>query len=122
MDLVSPMLELALGSRPAIQPLGAPGVSTHQLLLAVLGAAQKTGERRVVYRELVDSLRHTGDYDGSWEELTPLHGDWRAALPVAIATSLSLIYPPLEKLLSSGAVRNYALSPHGWQQLLDYCR
>jgi glutathione synthase/RimK-type ligase-like ATP-grasp enzyme len=121
-DLVSPMLELALGSRPAIQPLGAPGVSTHQLLLAVLGAAQKTGERRVVYRELVDSLRHTGDYDGSWEELTPLHGDWRAALPVAIATSLSLIYPPLEKLLSSGAVRNYALSPHGWQQLLDYCR
>jgi hypothetical protein len=44
-DLVMPMLELAAGGRPPAQPPGRAGVATHQLLIAVLGAAQQAGGR-----------------------------------------------------------------------------
>jgi biotin carboxylase len=116
-DLVGPMLELAAGAHPMLQLPGRPDVSTHQLLLSVLGAAQHTGRRRSVLRELVDSVHHAGDYTNSIEELTPVEGDWRAAVPVVAAVAAVLVSPPLEHAFSSGAVRNYALTPAGWKQL-----
>ena len=48
-----------------------------------------------------------------------LQGDWRAAIPVALATAATLVSPKLHRVFSNGAVRNYALTPGGWQQLLD---
>jgi hypothetical protein len=57
------------GSAPP-RPPATPGVRTHQLLLAVLGAAQ-AGRRRDVLRELGQALTRTGAYRGSTEELTP---------------------------------------------------
>jgi hypothetical protein len=45
-DLVRPMMELAIGSSPTKQPESRPEVATHQLLLAVLGAAQQGRGRR----------------------------------------------------------------------------
>ncbi len=74
-DLVAPMLDLAYETDPRPQPTGRPGTRTHQLLLAVLGAAQHRGTRRSVLAELVAASRHQGDYANSVEELTPLHGD-----------------------------------------------
>jgi biotin carboxylase len=118
-DLVGPMLDLALGRRPGVQPPGRADAATHQLLLSVLGAAQRTGRRSAVLRELSAARRHQSDYADSVEELTPLHGDWRAAIPVALATVATLVTPKLHRVFSNGAVRNYALTPHGWQRLLD---
>ena len=42
-DLVGSMMGVAIDNHPAAQPAGRPGVATHQLLLAVLGAPN-TGE------------------------------------------------------------------------------
>jgi hypothetical protein len=116
-DLVAPMLELALGSQPSPQPAGRAGVSTHQLLLAVLGAAERGRGRRGVLRELIDAWRHRGAYRDSAEELTPLRGDPLTALPVAAAALATLARPETWSWFSSGSVSAYALSPAGWEEI-----
>ena len=63
-DLVTPMLDLAAGTAPPPQPGGRPDIRTHQLLIAVLGAAQRTGRRRDVAAELLAAARRAGDYAG----------------------------------------------------------
>jgi len=118
-DLVTPMLELAWGATPAGQRPGRPDVRTHQLLLAVLGAAQQSGRRGPVIAELLAAARHTGDYRGSAEELTPVRGDPRAAVPVAIAAAATVIQPSAWRWFAGGSVRNYSLTPAGWRQLRD---
>jgi biotin carboxylase len=118
-DLVTPMLELAAGRSPRRQPPGRAGVTTHQLALAVLGAAQRTGSRRRVLAELVAAACRLGDYRGSAEELTPIRGDLRAAAPVAMAAAATLIRPAAWRWFVSGSVRNYSLTAAGWHQLRD---
>jgi len=78
-DLVGPLVELALGGAPPAQSPGVPGVRTHQALLALLGAARRPRPRRAVLDEVVAVLRRDGDFRGSAEELTPLRGDVRAS-------------------------------------------
>ena len=117
-DLTGAMLEVAVGGIPPAQPPGRPGVKTHQLLLAVLGAAAEGRGRRGVAAEILGALAHAGLYRGSAEELTPVRRDPEAALPVLAATLAMLIRPALWHRLSSGAVADYALTPAGWQSLL----
>jgi hypothetical protein len=116
-DLVTPLLELACGVAPPAQPPGRAGVSTHQLLLAVLGAAQRTGRRWPVITELTAAARHGSDYRGSTEELTPVRRDPRAAVPVAMAVAATVIRPAYWRWFTSGSVTSYSLSPAGWRQL-----
>jgi len=118
-DLVGPLLELARGGCPAVQPPGAPGVRTHQTLLALLGAGQHRGTRRAVVGELVAVVRHSGDYRNGTEELTPLRGDLRAALPSVVAVAAMAVYPPAWRFFASNATANYALSPDGWATLVS---
>jgi len=118
-DLVTPLLELACGWAPRPQPPGQAGVRTHQLLLAVLGAAQHTGRRRAVLAEVLAAARHTGDYRGSAEELTPLRGDLRSATPLALALTALMIQPSAWHRFVGGSVRHYSLTPEGWRALLD---
>lgn len=118
-DLVGSMLELATGGHPAPLVEGKPDVATHQLLLAVLGAAQHGRGRRGVLTELLHAARKTHDYRGSTEELTPLAGDLRTVIPVAMATALTLLRPASWSWFASGSVSNYALSAQGWQQVLE---
>ena len=117
-DLVGPLVELALGGAPPAQSPGVPGVRTHQALLALLGAARRPRPRRAVLDEVVAVLRRDGDYRGSAEELTPLRGDVRAVLPSVVAVTAMLVHPPAWRLFASNATANYALSPDGWQELL----
>jgi hypothetical protein len=117
-DLVTPMIGLAAGGVPAVQPPGRAGVATHQLLIAVLGAAQQTGRRGPVLAELLAAARHRGAYRDSAEELTPLRGDLRAAAPLALAAAATLARPASWPWFVGGSVRNYALAPEGWRQLL----
>jgi hypothetical protein len=117
-DLVGPLVELALGGAPPAQPPGVPGVRTHQALLALLGAARRPRPRRAVLDEVVAVLRRDGDFRGSAEELTPLRGDVRAVLPSVVAVTAMLVHPPAWRLFASNATANYALSPDGWQELL----
>jgi hypothetical protein len=110
-DLVAALLEVATGKRPDAQPPGRPGVSTHQLLLAVLGAAQHRHTRRAVLAELASASCHRGSYHDSVEELTPISHDRRTALPVMVASVAAVARPATWRWFSSGAVANYALTP-----------
>jgi biotin carboxylase len=116
-DLVDILLRLSLNEPTKPHEPGRADVRTHQLLLAVLAAAQR-GRRAVLY-ELFDAARHAGPYRGSKEELTPLAGgDWRAAVPVTVAASAMLIRPAIWRWFASGAVASYALTPQGWRAIL----
>ena len=122
-DLVRALVEVARSgpSQPAASwdlwgLWGQPGARTHQLLLAVLGAAQHGG-RRGVARELRDGLLHRGDYRGSREELTPRGGDLLAGLPVALTALATLVRPGAWRYFTSGGVAAYSLSPAAWEEL-----
>jgi biotin carboxylase len=115
-DMVGALLAVATGA--SITPaVGRTGERTHQLLMAVLGAAQVTGRRRSVVAEIARAVTRRGVYRHSREELLPLGGDWRAIAPMAAATLATLARPRLYRAFTEGAVSHYALSPGGWEQL-----
>jgi hypothetical protein len=116
-DLVGAMMDLATGGHPDRQPEGRAGVATHQLLLAILGAAADGKGRRGVVTELVHALGRSDGFRSSREELTPVRHDLRSLLPVLIAAFATMTVPTSWKWFSSGSVANYALSDEGWQRL-----
>jgi len=117
-DLLGPLLALAQGAPPPAPVVGGQvGIRTHQLLLAVLGAAQAGDGRRGVARELLHAATRRGPYTGSTEELTPLTGDPRSALPVLAASVACLLRAPWHRTFTTSAVSNYALTPPGWREL-----
>jgi biotin carboxylase len=118
-DLVGALLDIAGGSSPELQSAGRPGVATHQLLLAVLGAGAQGRGRRGLAAEIRAALAQAGAYRDSAEELTPVRGDPRAALPVLAAAAVMLIRPALWHRIASGSVTDYALTPAGWDSLLS---
>ena len=115
-DLVRALVEVARSGTSRPQPPGQPGVRTHQLLLAILGAAQHGG-RRGVARELRDGLLHRGDYRGSREELTPGGGDVLAGVPVALTALAVLVRPAAWRSFASGSTGAYSLTPAAWEEL-----
>jgi hypothetical protein len=116
-DLVGAMIDAALERGPSVQPNGRPNVKTHQLLLAILGAAQQHRGRRGIIDELLGAARRSGEYADSSEELTPVAHDWRAALPCIAAAAATLMKPTAWEWFSSGSVANYAISPEGWRTI-----
>ena len=117
-DLVGAVLDVATDSVSSVQATAPAGEATHQLLLAVLGAAEHRGTRRAVLAEINAARRHRDSYEDSVEELTPLHRDLRTAVPVVAATLATLLRPSLWSAFSSGAVANYALTPAGWVEIV----
>jgi biotin carboxylase len=115
-DLVRALVEVACTGTAEPQPPGRPGARTHQLLLAVLGAAQHGG-RRAIARELGNALTRRGDYRASREELTPLAGDWLAPLPVALIAAATLARPAAGQYFTGGSTGAYSLTPAAWQAL-----
>lgn len=117
LNLVSVLLDVATGQPHPTRRTSRPGVRTHQLLLALLAAAEHGGRAGIV-RELHAALTHRGNYNASGEELTPLAGDPTAAIwMTAIAAGL-IVAPGIHSGLTGGSVANYALTPAGWRQLL----
>ena len=116
-DLVDAMLRVSLGHAPSQAPPPRTGVRTHQLLLALLGAAQGGG-RRAVARELAAAARRRGPYTDSAEELTPAHGDPLACVPVSAIAVATLAHPPAWRWFADGAVSAYALTPEAWRRLV----
>jgi biotin carboxylase len=121
-DLPGALVEVARCGTASPQPPGRPGVRTHQLVLAVLGAAQHGGTRRAVAAELARALTGRGEYRGSTEELTPSRGDPVTLGPPALAVAATLCWPPAGRRLTSGGVGAYALTPAAWQLITDQAR
>jgi biotin carboxylase len=118
-DLVGAMLDLASRRPAAPQPLGRTGVDTHQLLLAILGAADRRGKRRDVAAELGAALSRRGSYRNSAEELTPTRRDPRAVSLIALAAAVNLTRPAAWRWFASDSVTAYALTPEGWSRILN---
>ncbi len=119
-DLVGAMLDVAVGKRPTPQPPGTPGRRTHQTALAVLGAAQSGKGRKGVTKELVAAALRRNDYQNSVEEMTPWHGDRRAAIPLVAAAAMTIAHPGWWKWFVSGSVSAYALTPNAWAEIETY--
>ncbi len=117
-DLVGALLDATLGHPPRPRRARAPDAATHQLLLAVLGAAQQGRGRRGVVDELRAARRQSGAYAGSREELTPLRRDPLAAVPVGLAVAATLVRPPSWRWFTSGSVTNYALTAEAWDRIV----
>jgi predicted ATP-grasp superfamily ATP-dependent carboligase len=117
-DLAGALVDVACGGTPEPQPPGRPGVATHQLLLALLGAGADGRGRRGLVAELVAALACRGLYRGSAEELTPVRGDPVAAVPVLLTVLAMLVRPALWRWFAGGSVAGYALTPAGWEALL----
>jgi len=117
-DMVGALLAVATGTAVAPTPPPEVGVRTHQLLMALLGAAQRTRPRRSVLGEVLRASLHRGVYAHSKEELLPWRGDWRTVvLPMAVVVA-TLVNPQLWRFFTDGAVSHYALTPEGWRQLV----
>jgi hypothetical protein len=118
-DLVGCVLDIALGRTVERAGRGRDGVSTHQLLLALLGAAQRGGGRRAVARELAGALFRRGAYAGSAEELTPVRHDPQSAIPLGAMAAAVLARPDAHKALAGGAISSYALTPEAWRAICE---
>ena len=117
-DLVDAMLRVAFNKPVEHAPDSQIGIRTHQLLIAVLGAAQQGRHRRGILEELTNALAQRGPYRHSAEELTPLRGDWRAAIPVVAASLATLTWPDFHRLFGGAAVSGYALTTQAWGTIL----
>jgi hypothetical protein len=115
-DLVRALVEVATAGTSRAQPDGRPGARTHQLLLAVLGAAQQGG-RRDVARELARAALHRCEYRDSREELTPGRGDPLALLPVTVIALATLVRPDAWRHFVGGSAGAYSLTPAAWSEL-----
>jgi hypothetical protein len=117
-DLVQVVLRIACDGTAAQLEPGRPGVRSHQLLIAALGAAQRTGKRRLILRELLAAVTHRGIYTNSVEELTPISGDPLSAIPLIAAAAATLATPAAWRWFSSSAVEAYALTPMAWRTIV----
>ncbi len=118
-DLVGATLALATGEHlPKSRPPRS-GVRSHQLLLAILCAARSPHGRRAVVREIVQAALHKNVYARSVEELTPICRDALAAVPVAAAATATLLWPRTYTWFARGSVGSYALTPTGWDEILQ---
>jgi biotin carboxylase len=115
-DLTGALLEVARHGSAHPQPASVPGARTHQLLLAVLGAAQQ-GRRRDVAGELAYAVLHRGEYRDSREELTPGRGDLLAPLPVTVIALATLVRPDAWRHFVGGSAGAYSLTPAAWRQI-----
>jgi len=115
-DLTGALVEVARHGSAHPQPVAMPGARTHQLLLAVLGAAQQGG-RRDVARELARAVLHRGEYRDSREELTPGRGDPLAPLPVTVIALATLVRPDAWRHFVGGSAGAYSLTPAAWRQI-----
>jgi membrane protein DedA with SNARE-associated domain/glutathione synthase/RimK-type ligase-like ATP-grasp enzyme len=116
-DLTAALIATALG-RPVEAPAaGRPGIITHQLLVALLGVAQRTHSRRAVIAEAAAAARRRGPYRDSREELTPAQGDPTAPIPILAAGAALLASPSTWRFFAANAVESYSLTPAAWRAI-----
>jgi predicted ATP-grasp superfamily ATP-dependent carboligase len=116
-DMAGSLLAVAMGTPAVAAPPSPAGVHTHQFLMALLGAAQRTGRRRCVLAEIGRRLGRRGVYAHSTEELLPWSGDRRTVILPMAAALATLIRPSMWRVFTDGAVSRYALTASGWHQL-----
>ena len=110
-DLVDALLNVALGRTPVPQPVGRVGVATHQLLLAVLGAAQARRARLGVLRELYEAAAHPAAMRAASKSSRRCAVTDTLLIPVTTAALATLAWPRSWRFFSSGAGRELRAQP-----------
>jgi hypothetical protein len=112
-DLVRLMLALASGAHPQAAAAGRSGVRSRQLLLTVLGVANR---ERAAPSSLRSRKRSAGtaSMPARSRFLTQLKGDPLAAPPVTIAMVSTLAMPSLRRPFYASATGSYALTLQAW--------
>ena len=116
-DLVGALLDVSLGRAPAAASPSRIGVRTHQLLVALLGAAQDGRGRRGVAGELLRAALGRDAYAGSHEELLPLRSDPLAAIPLLAVSATLLARPASVAEFTRATIGRYALTPAAWASI-----
>jgi hypothetical protein len=120
-DLPGALLQVSLGENPPAQAQGREGVRTRLGLMGLLDAARQRHRRRDILREIGLLVSDSGRYQGTTEELVPLHTDPWCALPLAVVIAKLLSAPGAAARFAQAAVAAYSLSPaairrmHAWQ-------
>ncbi|MGM4889247.1 ATP-grasp domain-containing protein [Tardiphaga sp. 20_F10_N6_6] len=99
-DLVDLLLRISLDETPDVAPATREDVVTHQAMQALLGRAQRGGDRRDLLCICRDIWCRRGDYAGSTEELTPVRIDWLSVVPLMMTALLLLVSPGLSHVLA----------------------
>ncbi len=111
-------VRLSLGERFEGPPVtGRAGVRTHSLLAICIGAADSTGSRWALLRELGSALAGRGTYRNSEEILLPLRRDPPSAIALAYVVARLLARPASAAKIARGAVDAYSLKPETLQSL-----
>jgi len=110
LNLPELLVRVSLGESPPPAPASPPGVRSHMGVQGLLRAAQEGG-RAGVLRAALDLARRRGVYVSSQEELTPIAGDLRAALPLALVGGAMLVNPDWRRRFAAAAIDAYALTP-----------
>ena len=120
-DLVEELLQISLGreveeGRPVRK--GMEGVETHQLLLAMLKAAEDG--RAMLLVEMFKAVMGFDQYAGSVEELTPLDRDmlWTLTSLIVMFWVLLIGGSWVPRKLRGDSVANYSLTYQGWTEIL----
>ncbi len=121
-DLVQELLDVSSGKEveDGRQPRhGIEGVETHQLVLAMMKAAEEG--RLVLLIEVFKALMGFDQYAGSVEELTPLEGNFVWGLLGLVGLFLLLFVggPWAVAKLRGDTVVNYAVGEKGWREILE---
>jgi predicted ATP-grasp superfamily ATP-dependent carboligase len=108
-NLCEALVRVSLGERLAAPVFARPGVRTHSVLMALMGAAEGGEGRRGVLAELRRWRRREGAYHDSEDELVRPGEDPRALLPAVFVTAQLLAAPSRTRQIVRRAVDNYAL-------------
>ena len=109
-DLLSLLLQVSRGERPAPLPASREGVRTHLAMQALLGVAARERSRRALLHECGRLARRQGPYTNSREEMTPVALDWISAVPLAMTVALLLVRPMAANTLARGGFGAHLLS------------
>jgi predicted ATP-grasp superfamily ATP-dependent carboligase len=111
-NLAELLVDVALDRPVRPQQAARPGraVRTHVLVTALLGAAQRTGSRWQVLRELTTALCGRGPYQDSEDEVTRPAIDGPSILPTALLAARLLARPGDAESIVAEFVSNYTLS------------
>jgi hypothetical protein len=110
-NLADLQVRLTRGEPVAGPVTGRPGVRTHGTLALLLGAAARGDGRRALVHQLGSSLRHTGLYADSSEQLTPVRRDPPSLIPLTTVFGRLLASPHTASQIAAHAVGSYSIAP-----------
>lgn len=118
-NLAEALVRVSLGEPPDADRAPIAGSRSHILLSALLGVAERGGDRRALARTVADAIQHRGVFAASREECALWRTDPLSALPVLVVLARLLASPARARSIATRAVEGYALSAKAAERIRD---